>query len=329
MTIPSRTHVTKKNWSSKENRVVIDDANQLGMQCPKCNGAFTPPKNVGFHGKKGNCPGCGCRILLSDQLRCTDELRRAFGKQVGVLTNTSGEFKCRAVKLTNDLSGITGTKKPEPQELYSHCWLVPESSEQVHICFGAIAIAQLAKNDAIEFAKALRSLAETTILGSVCKLTSFPQPKGNDKWTVHVDIPFLQIPKLDPPPSIPVESIRTLVTGLRGATRDGNVMEGYRIDRATLEEVIEYLTSSGDEAYRLLALARQDPNGPRYYGKPKEILCNEMATWIDDDWKYEVTLRCRGSKFTIEEARNLSPYFHRCARTQVNGLRGELKFKVL
>lgn len=270
---------------------MIEDSIQSRMQCPKCNIAFTPPKNVNFHGKKGNCPGCGCRILLSDQVHCAEELRKAFGKQVGVLTNTS--------------------------------------SEQVHICFGAIAIAQLAKNDAIEFAKALRSLAETTILGSVCKLTSSPQPKGNDKWTVHVDIPFLQIPKLDPPPSIPVESIRSLVTGLYGATRDGNVMEGYRIVRATPEEVIEYLTSSGDDAYRLLALARQDPNGPRYYGKPKEILCNEMATWIDDDWKYEVTLRCRGSKFTIEEARNLSPYFHRCARTQMSGLRGELKFKML
>jgi hypothetical protein len=142
---------------------VIEDSIQSRMQCPKCNIAFTPPKNVNFHGKKGNCPGCGCRILLSDQVHCAEELRKAFGKQVGVLTNTSGEFKCRAVKLTNDLSGITGTKKPEPQELYSHCWFVPASSEQVQICFGAIAIAQLAKNDAIEFAKALRSLAETTI----------------------------------------------------------------------------------------------------------------------------------------------------------------------
>ena len=151
------------------------------MQCPKCNSAFSPPRNVSFHGKKGNCPGCGCRILLSDQLHCAEELRKAFGKQVGVLTNTSGEFKCRAVKLTNDLSGVTGTKKTEPQELYSHCWLVSESSEQINICFGAIAISQLAKNDAIEFSKVLRSRSDTTILGSVCKLSSSPQPKGNDK----------------------------------------------------------------------------------------------------------------------------------------------------
>lgn len=306
-----------------------ENADQSGMQCPKCNSAFSPPRNVSFHGKKGNCPGCGCRILLSDQMHCAEELRKAFGKPVGVLTNTSGEFKCRAVKLTNDLSGVTGTKKTEPQELYSHCWLVSESSEQINICFGAIAISQLAKNDAIEFSKVLRSRSDTTILGSVCKLSSSPQPKGNDKWTVHVDIPFLQIPKLDPPPSIPAESIRSLVTGLRGTTRDGNELEGYRIVRATLEEVIEYLTSSSDEAERLLAIARQDPDGPWYYGKPKQILCNETATWTDDDWKYEVTLRCRGSKFTIEEARYLSPYFHRCARTQVSGLRGELKFKML
>ena len=308
---------------------VTDDANQFGLKCPKCMGAIAPPKGVAFHGRKGNCPGCGCRILLSDQLHCTDELRKAFGKQVGVLTNTSGEFTRRAVKLTKDLSGITGTKKLEPQELYSHCWLVPEANEQVHLYFGAIPIAQLAKNDAIEYSKTLRSRANALILGSVCQLSSSPQPNGNDKWTLLVDIPFLQIPKLEPPPPIPVESIRSLVMGLRGKTLDGNVLEGYRIVQATLEEVIAYLTASGDDACRLRGLAQQNPDGPRYYGMPNNVLCDGVATWVDDDWKYEVTLRCRGSKFKIEEARYLSPYFHRCARTQVSGIRGELKFKEL
>ena len=307
---------------------MIEDTDRFGMKCPKCSYAFSPPKYVSFHGKKGNCPGCRCRLLLSDEKNCTVDLRRIFGKQVGILTNTSGEFKCRAVKLKTDLSGVTGSKKLEPQELYSHCWLVHESDEKVLICFGAIVIAQLAKNDAIEFSKMRENLAKSTILGSSCKLASSPQPSGIDKWTVFVDVPFLQIPTLDPPPSIPAETIRSLVTGLRGKTVDGRI-DGYRIARATLEEVIEYLTADEDEAYRLKWVGKQKTDGPWYYGMPKEILLEGTATWVDDDWKYEVMLRCRCSKFKIEEARYLSPNFHRCARTQVSGLRGELKFKLL
>ena len=42
------------------------------------------------------------------------------------------------------------------------------------------------------------------------------------------------------------------MTGLRGKTVDGKI-DGYRIARATLEEVIEFLTADEDEAYRLVA----------------------------------------------------------------------------
>jgi hypothetical protein len=294
------------------------------LSCPICHGEFVRP-TVEFHGKKGTCPACGNRLLLSDRSRFLASLALSFNLNAAEIANPSASFGVRVVKLCKKLDSLLGLAKPNVSVVYGECWLVPGDKEVTVFC-GELPIGQLSKKDSISFFKSTQNLV--AMISCPAKFASNPEVKENrHPWQVFLDVPFLQHVKLEQPRNVPLERVAEVAASLIGKTPDSP--PGFGIKNASLFQTIDYLKGSTEERERIVGLACMQSTVERsiFWGSPKEIANNGLVTWVDNDWKYEITLKIDGCNVSIVEARELSPDFFRVSRTQRPGLRGKLQIR--
>lgn len=288
--------------------------------CPKCY-ETSSSKIDEIHGKKSTCPKCKSRIILSDRNLDACQIQDSFNKRAGILENLGDVFGTKLVHVSSTLVSDLITPKVESLEIYAFAWLVPIEGVCLFL-FGK----RIANLPTVKVKEYEQLVDIDLVLQCSLKLTGSNLLGSKPKWGVFAEIPFLQVPKLVQPPQISPDDAKRSLMDIKGKLPDcwG---AGLGAKDATLREVIAYLSLNEMDSTRHRTLNQERVSA--FYGTPEDIIRDNRVTWVDNEWKFEVTIEKRLVQWEIIEARELSPNFHRLSRTQVAGLRGSLKYEIL
>lgn len=281
----------------------------IQLNCPACGKLIT---NVlaDAVGKRGKCPKCSRRIVVSDRELEMLVLREDGHTELGLITNCEYNFATKMVKVNKELARqLFGSSSGVGNEVFSSCWLVSDVQPAVVYKYKGMLAALPAESSRRFYANSkLGNRAKVALEVPVAlNLTS------DGKFEVRCDLPCLEKPQIQPPERLPNSFVDSDLGSVLGTATGGH---GLRVTNITPHDVMRYMIFDDDEQDSLQAEIRTRSPNAKFYASPSAMYENGPVSWVDNERRYEVKFDHSDDRVRIGEAWTLVEGYSRLALTQ-------------
>lgn len=280
--------------------------------CPNCFALIALPSLEAI-GRRGRCPKCEGRIVLSNTVLEVDALATKYPCRIGTITNGFRRFSIRIVKTSTIVTAkLFGSSTDVSSKVYLHGWIVFAPDHEMEVWVLGEFLGSLSSGDRQSLKKHEPFASEHCVIRCTVRLELMPNSKVESRF----DLTCLEIPNVDPPKALPLSAIDGELRDVRGklAPQECLVMtELSQLSRiakkVTIRDCLEYLQMDDRTAAAYQYEKRRDPFSQKFFFLPSEALTVAPLVWFSDNRDYRATFESKNGQIVVMDVRPISKFF--------------------
>ena len=280
--------------------------------CPNCFASIALP-SLDAIGRRGQCPKCRCRIVLSCQEFDVEALASKYPCRIGAITNGFRRFSIRMVKTSMLLAKkLLGSSKDVGAKVYLHGWIVFAQEHSIDVWVQGELLGSLSSKDRESLKKHEPFASEHCVIRCSLRLELMP----NSKIEAGVDLTCLEIPNVDPPIALPISAIDNELRSVQGKLTPQECLDLTDLSRfsrianqVTIRDCVEYLQMNDKSATNYRNEKRRNPFSQIFYFLPSEALTVFPLVWFSEKRDYRATFEWKNGTVVVTDVRPISKFF--------------------